>query len=184
MNITEFFQLRAGTWKSLRTSHQPAIKRSESANSEIQVEFLESIDPQVAQLSTLHGFGAEQTLCGIAVKWKGADKSQTQAQNQAQNQAGSAILVAIAGEDPQQGKILRQQVGSDQVPVIGRYSIGNDDVLSLITESDRLHAEEKMWFPRPNICMRAGFTVDLTAGSEAETVSSFCTEIRIVKPSI
>jgi len=180
MNITEFFQLRAGTWKSQRTSHQPAIERSESANSEIQVEFLESIDPQVAKFSMLHSFGAEQTLCGIAVKWKGTDKSQTQAQNQ----DGSTILVAIAGEDPQQGKILRQQVGSDRVPVIGRYSIGDDDVLSLITESDGLHAEEKMWFPRPNICMRAGFTVDLTTGSAAETVASFCTEIRIVKPSI
>lgn len=165
MNITEFFQLRAGTWKSQRTSHHMTIQKSESGNSEIQVDLLESLDPQVVELCNLYNFAPGQVMCAAKVAWGSTmawDKDR-------QKQDGSTILVAIAdGDDPQQGKLLHQQSSDANKPGVGRYVIGYDDVLRLITE----HSEEKLWFPRPNICMRAGFTI-----GEVD-VSSFCTEIR------
>lgn len=174
MNIKEFFQHRAGTWASQRTSHHLIIKKAESGKSEIHIEMIENSEPEVAELCQLHGFSPEQAFCSAKVTWDGSmewdqDKNKHE---------GSTILVAIAdNDDPQQGKLLRQQGYAEKTPIVGRYVMGADDVLSLITEYGTLYSEEKLWFPRPNLCLRAGITVGMS------NVASFCTEIRKSTPA-
>jgi CpeS-like protein len=169
MTISDFFQLRAGTWASQRTSHHLIIKKSESGKSEIKVEFLPSDTADVAALCQEYDFDPSLAICGAKVTWDGSmewDKDSEKHQ-------GSTIIVAIAeGENIQSGKLLRQQGYAEKTPVVGRYVMGEDGVLSLITEYGTLYSEEKLWFPRPNVCMRAGITIGMS------NVASYCTEIR------
>jgi CpeS-like protein len=148
MTILDFLQLRAGTWASQRTINNLTIKKIESAKSEIKVEIL--LENQVLSLCQKCNF--DHAVGGISITWD----------------QGSTMLVAIA-ESPQAGQILCQPVG--KAPVIGRYVMG-DDILNIITDNHNLHTEEKIWFPRPNVCLRAGITI-----GEAH-VSYFYTEIR------
>jgi hypothetical protein len=169
MTISDFFQHRAGTWASQRTSHHLIIKKSESGKSEIKVEFLASDTADVATLCQEYDFDPSLAICGAKVTWDGSmewDKDSEKHQ-------GSTIIVAIAeGENIQSGKLLRQQGYAEKTPVVGRYVMGEDGVLSLITEYGTLYSEEKLWFPRPNVCMRAGITIGMS------NVASYCTEIR------
>jgi CpeS-like protein len=167
MNIKEFFQHRAGTWNSQRTSHHLIIKKSESGQSLIEVAYLEANDPDVAALCEEQGFEPDQAFCGAKVTWNGSmDWDKTEGEHQ-----GSTVLVAIA-ENENQGKLLRQQGYAEKAPVVGRYTMSAEGVLSLITEYGTVFSEEKLWFPRPNLCMRAGLTIGLS------NVASFCTEMR------
>ncbi|CAN1209346.1 Chromophore lyase CpcS/CpeS [Tumidithrix helvetica PCC 7403] len=162
MNIKEFFQHRAGAWSSQRTSHNPFIQKSESSNSVIQIALVEATDPQITVLCQPYNFAADRVLCAAKITWEGL----------IDRQKGASILVAIADQDDvQQGKLLSQHSG-DKSPVLGRYAMEKDGVLRLVNEHDALFAEEKLWFPRPNICMRTSVTIGTSK------VSSFCTEIR------
>jgi len=175
MNIVEFFQYRAGTWTSNRTSHHIIIKKAEDGTSEINMEMLPLPDPQVTELCQLHGFDPKDALCGAKVTWNASmawDKK-----DEANSHQGFTILVPIAGEDIKSGKLLRHQGYAEQTPVVGRYVMSDDNILSLITEYGTVYSEEKFWFPEPNICLRAGLTIGLS------NVSSFCTEIRNVPAS-
>lgn len=169
MNIIDFFQLRTGTWLSQRTSHHLIIKKSESGKSEITVSQLAVGDEAVTSLCALHQCDPAHAICAVTVSWQGTMEWDT-APNQ---QEGSTVLVAIAeGADISSGKLLRQQGYAEKTPVAGRYSLSVDGVLSLITEYGMVYSEEKLWFPRPNICMRAGLTTGMS------NIASFCTEIR------
>ncbi len=51
MDAMEFFQLSTGKWRSQRTTHHLAFKRSEKGESEIQIKALAADDPQVVRNS-------------------------------------------------------------------------------------------------------------------------------------
>lgn len=178
MNIVEFFQHRAGTWTSTRTSHHLIIKKAESGTSEIHLEMLPVSDLQVVELCEQHGFSSDLALCAAKVTWDGSmewDKKDDTADNPHQ---GFTIFVPIAdGDDMSRGKLLRHQGYAEKAPVVGRYVMSSDDVLSLITEYGTVYSEEKFWFPRPNLCLRAGLTIGMS------NVTSFCTEIRKPVPA-
>jgi hypothetical protein len=169
MNIIEFFQQRAGIWSSQRTTHHLIIKKSESGKSEIKVANLDLGDEAVQSLCSLHQCDPAHAICAALVSWQGSMEWDTEPEKQ----SGSTVLVAIAETDHiQSGKLLRQQGYAEKTPVAGRYHLSDDGVLSLITEYGLLYSEEKLWFPKPNICMRAGLTTGMS------NIASFCTEIR------
>ncbi|NEN97965.1 MAG: phycobiliprotein lyase, partial [Moorea sp. SIO3I7] len=56
-----------------------------------------------------------------------------------------------------------------------RYSIGQDDVLTMITEGKTLYAEERFWFASPNFRLRTNV---LQQGGQL-TMASLATEIRL-----
>ncbi|NJM28163.1 MAG: phycobiliprotein lyase [Pseudanabaena sp. RU_4_16] len=178
MNIVEFFQHRAGTWTSTRTSHHLIIKKAESGTSEIHLEMLPVSDLQVVELCEQHGFSSDLALCAAKVTWDGSmewDKKDDTTENPHQ---GFTIFVPIAdGDDMSRGKLLRHQGYAEKAPVVGRYVMSSDGVLSLITEYGTVYSEEKFWFPRPNLCLRAGLTIGMS------NVTSFCTEIRKPAPT-
>lgn len=168
MNIIEFFQLRTGKWLSQRTSHHLIIKKSESGKSEITVTNLSVTDDAVLSLCALHDCDPSLAVCAAQVSWQGSMEWDTEPNKQ----EGTTVLVAIASDDIHSGTLLRQQGYAEKTPVAGRYRVSDDGVLSLITEYGMLYSEEKLWFPKPNICMRAGLTTGMS------NIASFCTEIR------
>ncbi|WP_313949237.1 phycobiliprotein lyase [Leptolyngbya sp. FACHB-261] len=164
----QFFQQSAGRWRSQRTSHHLVFQKSESGKSEIQIDILQPGSPEVIALCEQHGFDPAQALGGAKVTWSG-----TMEWDQEKHE-GSTVLVPIAEEDkPNEGKLLRQQGYAEKAPVAGRYSMGDDGVLSLITEYETMYSEEKLWFPRPNLRLRTGLIIG------PSNMASFCSEIRL-----
>ena len=69
MDALEFFQLSAGRWKSARTTHHLAFKRSEFGESEIQVESLTADDPEIMTLCQMHDIDPSLSIGGSRVRW-------------------------------------------------------------------------------------------------------------------
>lgn len=170
MDITEFFQQSSGKWFSQRTSHHLAFKQAESGKSDIQIEMLAKDDPEVAKLCQQHQVDPALALCGARVTWDGTmewDKEKHE---------GSTVLVPVADPaQPNEGKLLRETGYAEKAPVAGRYVMGDDQALTLITEYETMYSEERLWFASPNLRLRTSILKRFGGFSMA----SFCSEIRL-----
>jgi hypothetical protein len=177
MNIVEFFQQSAGKWFSQRTSHHLAFKQSESGKSDIVIEMLPSDNPEVVKLCEQYEIDPTLALCGARVTWNGTMEWDEE------KHAGSTVLVPIADpENPNEGKMLREMGYAEKAPVAGRYIMGADEALTLITEYESMYSEERLWFASPNLRLRTSILKRFGGFSMA----TFCSEIRMggVQPPV
>jgi hypothetical protein len=171
ITIEEFFQLSAGRWFSHRSSHDLASKQSKNGKSELTIEALGADHPDLVKLSKNHNIDPSDASCGIKIVWNGTIETEKQ------KQIGSTVLVAVPDKDnPSQGKLLQQTVKPETNSLTVRYLIGDDDALTLTTESGNMCLEERLWFASPNLRMRA--TVLKRSGEFSMT--SFTSEIRMM----
>ncbi len=180
MDIVEFFQQSSGKWFSQRSSHHFAFKQSEGGKSTLLIEMLPKDAPTIVALCEHYGVNPTLALCGVHVTWDGKmewDKGKP---------TGSTVLVLIADPaKPNQGQVLRQLSDAEKGDAekalgTGRYTLGNDDVLVLITENETLYSEERLWFASPNLRLRTS----VLSQSGGFSTASFCSEIRMggIKP--
>ncbi|MBD1861860.1 MULTISPECIES: phycobiliprotein lyase [Trichocoleus] len=170
MNIVEFFQQSAGKWFSQRTSHHLAFKQSESGKSDIVIEMLPSDNPEVVKLCEQYEIDPTLALCGARVTWNGTMEWDEE------KHTGSTVLVPIADpENPKEGKLLREMGYAEKAPVAGRYKMGDDEALTLITEYESMYSEERLWFASPNLRLRNSILKRFGGFSMA----TFCSEIRM-----
>lgn len=175
MNIVDFFQQSAGKWFSQRTSHHLAFKQSESGKSDIVIEMLPSNDPEVVKLCEQYEIDPALALCGARVTWNGTMEWDEE------KHTGSTVLVPVADpENPNEGKLLREMGYAEKAPVAGRYRMGDDEALTLITEYESMYSEERLWFASPNLRLRTSILKRFGGFSMA----TFCSEIRmgVVQP--
>ena len=71
MDAMQFFQLSAGRWKSSRTTHHLAFKRSELGELDILVETLDADDPEIIALCQMHEIDPSLSIGGSRVRWLG-----------------------------------------------------------------------------------------------------------------
>jgi hypothetical protein len=166
MNITEFFQQSAGKWVSQRTSHHPTFKQPEGGRSDFYIETLAADDPAVVELCQAHGVDTAAVLVGVRTRWEG-----TLEQNKGKR-SGSTLLVAIAGDAANEGRLLFPKNGAE---TSGRFVMGEDEALTLIAESAALYSEERLWFESPNFRLRTS----TLKRSDGFSTASFCSEIRM-----
>ncbi len=168
MNITEFLQQSAGKWFSQRTSHSLALQQSESGKSNIVIETVEATDPAVIQLCQQHQVEPALALCGARITWDGTmDRDQ-------KKQTGTVLLIPLRdAEKPNEGKLLRD--GAAEKAIAGRYVMGSDDVMTLITEDETMFSEERFWFASPNLRLRTS----VLKRADGASVASFYSEIRM-----
>ncbi len=168
----EFFQLSTGKWRSQRTTHHLAFKRSEAGESNILVEALGADHPKVIEICELHQVDPKLAIGGAFVSWQGAmgwDRED-------ENHEGSTVFSLIPDADnPRQGSLLRERGYAEIVPVAGRYEMDEEDALVLITEYETMSSIERFWFVSPSIRMRTS-TVKRFGGFSTAT---FCTEFRV-----
>jgi CpeS-like protein len=170
MDITEFFQQSAGRWASQRTSHHLVQNQTENAKSELIVEVVSQDDPAVAHLCQQLQTDRSQALFGIKMTWNGT------VDRNPKPQTGSSLVVIVPDSDqPNQGRLLRQASNSAK-PILGRYKLEEDEVLTLSTEDASLYAEERIWFANPNFRLRT--SVLQRNGSYLS--AAFCSEIRMI----
>ena len=144
MDAIEFFQQSAGKWFSQRTIHNLASGELKAGKLNLNIEILPPENSTVVKLCQRHQTDpAAASLAGVKVTRDG--------------ETGETVLVAIADRDnPQQGKLLQNRSDGNS-NLIGRYAIAPDDVLTLITESENIYAEERLWYLMPNLRLRTSF---------------------------
>ncbi len=149
MDIKEFFEQSAGKWFSQRTSHHLAFKQTESGKSNITIEMLSADDPEVVKLCEQYEVDPAAALCGARVAWDG-----TMEWDEEKHQ-GSTVLVVVPDPDkPNEGRLLREVGYAEKAAVAGRYIMGSDDALTLITDYETMYSEERLWFASPNLRLR------------------------------
>jgi hypothetical protein len=151
MDIKEFFEQSAGKWFSQRSSHHLAFKQAENGKSNITIEMLSADSPEVIKLCQQYNIEPQLALCGARVAWDGTmewdeDKEQHK---------GSTVLVPVPDPDkPNEGQLLREMGYAEKAPVAGRYIMGDDGALTLITDYETMYSEERLWFASPNLRLR------------------------------
>lgn len=172
MDIIEFLKLSAGQWFSQRTIHNLVSGELQAGKSEVNVDILEQTDPTVIKLCEQHQIdpGLAQ-LAGVRINWNGSTNREQV------KEVGSTVLIPIPNsDDPHQGKLLQDRGDGNSQKISGRYIMGSDDVLTLITESEGLYAEERLWYLIPNLRLRTS----VVKRANGFTLASFCSEIRRV----
>lgn len=171
MEIVNFFEKMAGRWFSQRTTHALSTQQSKAGKSDLEIEFLPAEDDAVQQLWQQQGQGAAKPLCGLSIQ-----QSST-IEGDSKPSVSTTLLVPLAAANGDSGSVLRS--GST---LKGSYSL-EDEVLTIVNETDEAHSTERMWFINDNLRMRTGIT-DLKNGPQnGLRIASFCSEIRLgVKP--
>lgn len=176
MDVMEFFQLSTGKWRSQRTTHHLAFRRSEAGESEIRVEALPADHPQVVEICQLHEVDPQLAIGGAFVSWQGSmgwDKAD-------ENHEGTTVFALIPDPtQPRQGTMLRERGYAEIVPVAGHYHMDEENGLVLTTDYETMSSVERFWFPSPNLRMRTS-TVKRFGGFSTAT---FCTELRAAEDS-
>lgn len=168
MDIIEFWEANVGKWLSQRTSHDLALPRSESGKAEVFIERLETAHPEVVQLCQQGQLASDRALWSARITWKGMMAAETQ------QKTGTTLLVAIQSDDDRTQGHLLQRNGRQEL-LRGHYSLGSDEVLTLITASNTMHLEERLWFAGPNLRLRTS----LLKQADGLSSAAFCSEIRI-----
>jgi hypothetical protein len=155
MDIQEFFEQSAGKWFSQRTSHHLAFKQAENGKSNITIEMLSADDSEVAKLCQQYDINPQLALCGARVTWDGMMEWDGDGDADKEQHKGSTVLVPVPDPDkPNEGQLLREMGYAEKAPVAGRYIMGSDDALTLITDYETMYSEERLWFASPNLRLR------------------------------
>ncbi|MHC5724865.1 MAG: phycobiliprotein lyase [Nostoc sp.] len=173
MDAMEFFQLSAGKWRSQRATHHLAFKRSETGESDIQVETLAADHPEIIELCQYHQIDPSLSVGGSRVRWLGTMAWDREGED---NHQGKTIFAIVPdGDNPRAGKLLRERGYAEIMPVVGLFHMDDEDGLVLTTEYETMSSIERFWFGSPNMRLRTS-TVKRFGGF---STASFCTETRI-----
>ncbi len=172
MDVMAFFELSTGKWRSQRTTHHLAFRRSEAGESEIYVKALPAQDASIIEICQLHQVDPQTAIGGAFVSW-----SSSMAWDQDEdNHEGTTVFALIPDvANPRQGTLLRERGYAEIMPVAGQYHMDDEDALVLTTEYETMSSIERFWFPTPSLRMRTS-TVKRFGGFSTAT---FCTEWRI-----
>jgi phycoerythrin-associated linker protein len=177
MDITKFVELSLGRWRSQRSAHHLAFSHFEQVTSTIDIVPLAEDDLEVIKLCKSYNIDPQMASHPFRMSWEGESDW-----DEAETFKGTTILVPIPDSDnPQAGRLLRDQGYAETIPSIGKYQISEDGTFVLLTEYERAAAEEKIWFVTPNFRLR----VSLIKTSEGTGVvtASFSSEIRSLPES-
>mgnify|MGYP006268438649 CR=1 FL=1 len=164
MNSIEFFQLCAGKWLSQRTSHNLTAQKIEVGKSEVQMEIIASTDAEVINLCQKHQIDPNTSCGGLRIQWNGSVGQDEK------KQIGATVVAIIPNTDNSNSGKLLQKTGN-----VGSYCLSNDDILTLITESEGFYTEERLWFASENLRQRTS----IVKRGDNFSIASFCSEIRM-----
>ncbi|PXF43874.1 Chromophore lyase CpcS/CpeS 2 [Gracilariopsis chorda] len=172
VDAMEFFRHREGNWDSWRVTHHLAFRRSESGESKIKMECLESSDERIVSLCKDWEVDPAKSQGGCFVTWEA-----TMAWDQeGENHEGSTVFALVPDDDNQRkGRILRDRGYAEIVPIAGTYFLDEHDALNLNTPYEGGEVVEKFAFDGPDVVNRMS-TVRRFGGFSTAT---FATETRI-----
>jgi phycoerythrin-associated linker protein len=176
MEITEFFELSIGRWRSQRSGHHLAFAHFEQVLSDIDIESLSTDDPAVLAICQLYDTDPTAITHPFRMTWEGSSDWDDKPIS------GSTVLVPIPDiENPSRGKLLRDKGYAETIPAVAKYDLSDDGIFTLLTEYELAAAEERIWFANPNLRFRVA-TIK-TSDGKGVTTASFSSEIRSLSSS-
>ncbi len=176
MEITEFFELSIGRWRSQRSGHHLAFAHFEEVLSTIDIVSLSTDDPAVLEVCKLYDTDIANITHPFRMTWEGESDWDDKPIS------GSTVLVPIPDmENPSRGRLLREKGYAETIPAVGKYHLSEDGVFTLLTEYDLAAAEERIWFANPNLRFRVSMIK--TSDGKGVTTASFSSEIRSLSSS-
>ena len=177
MDITQFVELSLGRWRSQRSVHHLGFGHFEQVTSTIDIVPIHKNAPVIISLCESHNIDPTIISDPFRMSWEGEsdwDDDETF--------EGTTVLVPIPNaNDPQSGKLLRDQGYAETIPAIGEYNITQEGAFVLRTPYEQASAEEKIWFVNPNFRLRVSL-IKTSQGSGVVT-ASFSSEIRSLSES-
>ncbi|MEH2202490.1 MAG: phycobiliprotein lyase [Nostoc sp.] len=171
MEITDFFELSIGRWRSQRSAHHLAFAHFEEVLSNIEIESLSTNDPAVVAICQLYNTEPASITHPFRMTWEGESDWDDKPIS------GSTVLVPIPDvENPSRGKLLRDKGYAETIPAVAKYHLSDDGIFTLLTEYELAAAEERIWFANPNLRFRVA-TIK-TSDGKGVTTASFSSEIR------
>ncbi|MDF5734729.1 MULTISPECIES: phycobiliprotein lyase [unclassified Nostoc] len=176
MEITEFFELSIGRWRSQRSGHHLAFAHFEEVLSNIDIEPLSTDDPAVLAICQLYNTDFASITHPFRMTWEGESDWEDKPIS------GSTVLVPIPDvENPSRGKLLRDKGYAETIPAVAKYHLNDDGIFTLLTEYELAAAEERIWFANPNLRFRVAMIK--TSDGKGVTTASFSSEIRSLSRS-
>ncbi|NET63440.1 MAG: phycobiliprotein lyase [Moorea sp. SIO1G6] len=177
MDLSEFLERSIGRWRSQRSAHHLAFSHFEEIRSTIDIVALEADESAVIDICKLYDIDPTTALHPFRMSWEGESDW-----DEDDIQSGSSVLVPIPDpENPDRGKLLREQGYAETIAAVGNYHISEDGTFTLLTEYDRAAAEERIWFATPNLRFRVSLIK--TSSGQGVTTASFSSEIRDLSQS-
>jgi hypothetical protein len=177
MNIREFFELSAGKWFSQKTSQHLTLKQSEHGKSDLVIEILPPDNSQVTQLCQQASIDSSLVWGGVKYTWKGTIAWDTPTQA-TPNQQGESIALAIPdAPEARTGKLVHASSSNGKSPQFARYTMGDDNALTLVTTHENTCSEERVWFESDNVRVRT----TIITQTNGDSLASFYSEIRMGK---
>lgn len=168
MDVTDFFRASAGRWFSQRNRLDLTGRRAEGGRSEVEIACLAADDPRAVGLCRLGGIDPERAAGALLIEWKGALDFDTK------TYAGRSLLVSVPdAPGSEQGDLVAQN-GAGGEPMVGRFRMGEDDALTLLTCQGAVEIKERLLFASPNLRLRAS----VVTGPDGLSVTTFCSEVR------
>lgn len=173
MNIHKFVSCSIGQWRSQRSAHHLAFSHFEAVESVIDIEPIADDDAAVVDLCKDYDVDPRQIVTPFKMRWEGySDWDDGE-----KAMKGSSVLVPVPDlEQPNKGKLLREQGYAETMPAAGEYHFTDDGTFVLTTCYDRAAAEEKIWFVSENF--RCRVSLIKTSGGSGVVTASFSSEIR------
>ncbi len=176
MDVKEFFELSVGKWFSQKTSHHLTLKQSEHGKSDLVIDILPSEDPQVTQLCQQTNVDPAAIWGGAKYTWAGTTHWDAQQQSPANQQGASIVILVPSQPGAKSGTLFRTNVGaSATAPIAAKYILGEDNALTLTTENNQIHSEERIWFESDNVRLRT----TISSQPNGDALAAFYTEIRM-----
>ncbi len=171
-SLMEFFQKSEGTWFVQRTVHHFDCRDDESGESNLSVIALEAGADRVAEICQQQGIDPQLAAGGARFYW------QQNLSDKPENEKYAAVLVDLPepGSGGQRGRIIRDQGYVESMPVISRYWIGPDGLLTIDTDYENNQGQERVWFLDANVRVRVS-SVRMAGGVNLTT---HCSEFRCV----
>ncbi|MGB8698383.1 MAG: phycobiliprotein lyase [Thermosynechococcaceae cyanobacterium] len=175
MDIPEFLNLCSGKWVSQRTTHQLIEQKNQSNRSDLQIDSLEPTHADVIALCQQRNIDPALAYGGLQITWSEVTDAYFQSRFKPRNEGQTLLVPILDPTQPDMGQVLRKL--STDIS-LGTLSLGADETLTLVFDTDGLVAEERMWFASPNLRLRSS----LMTQNGTVVASAFCSEIRMIAP--
>lgn len=171
MNITKFFRLSLGLWRSQRTGHNHELSHFEDVRSAIEVLPLALDDALVVRLC--RDCGIDPATITLPYRIDGQHETATSYREPNH----SVLTVPVPNPDNANfGKLLQLHLNSGENPSLGEYQLGGDGTLVVtVTESTSVR-EERIWFATPNLRLQVS---TIRPSDRPVTTTTFTSDVRV-----
>ncbi|MGC9504533.1 phycobiliprotein lyase [Baaleninema sp.] len=176
MNITKFFRLSLGRWRSQRTGHHLEQSHFEDVRSTVDVTLLELDDPRVVRGCRDCGIDPDSATLPYQIDWYDSRTRGLQI-----DRLSRSLVIPVPNPDNANlGKLIQLALEPDAIVSIGEYQLSQDGTFTVISSQDTVTREERIWFATPNLRLH----VSIIRPSDASvTTTTFTSDLRVLTPA-